>query len=300
MSDREGEQKASGRDIILTVGQTMHQGLEPLLTKTLAPSLYQVYLHQNDYDRLRSVFPELREEARRHLEQELQKLQRQADAEVAAAAAPSTLDKLKGRFFNKGREPEAAEPAPGMHYVPAAGPGQWHVAFQLDPDESLPPGAVMVTADLAVGEEQIYSVGTKTQRISTTRYLGKMESKVETAAAARRPLAYFYYVDDGGPKTFQMTSEEIVIGRKAPDVWVDLDLETSLDVSREHARIRRRAGRFEIKDLSAYGTKVNGQEVPPSLQSVGGVDRDVDLWLDLNDGAVIDLAGIVELRFQKA
>ena len=26
--------------------------LEPLLTKTLAPSLYQVYLHVDDYDRL--------------------------------------------------------------------------------------------------------------------------------------------------------------------------------------------------------------------------------------------------------
>ena len=46
------------REIILAIGDNMREGLEPLLTRTLAPSLYQVYLHADDHDRLRGVFRE--------------------------------------------------------------------------------------------------------------------------------------------------------------------------------------------------------------------------------------------------
>ena len=65
-----------------------------------------------------------------------------------------------------------------------------------------------------------------------------------------------------------MTKDEIVIGREAPDVWVDLSLDTSLDVSREHARLQRTPeGTFRIKDLSKLGTTVNG--VPLAAQPGG-------------------------------
>ena len=55
--------RATGRDIVLAIGENMRQSLEPLVTKTIAPSLYQVYLHGDDHDRLRTLFGELEAEA---------------------------------------------------------------------------------------------------------------------------------------------------------------------------------------------------------------------------------------------
>ena len=76
--------------------------------------------------------------------------------------------------------------------------------------------------------------------------------------------ARIVYKDDRGTHTFLVTKDEIVIGRQAPDVWADLSLDTSLDVSREHARLQRTPeGVFRIKDLSKLGTTVNGVPAAP-------------------------------------
>ena len=113
-------------------------------------------------------------------------------------------------------------------------------------------------------------------------------------------LARLVYQDDRGRHTFLMTKEEIVIGRQAPDVWADLSLDTSLDVSREHARIQRTPeGSFRIKDLSKLGTTVNGVPVPRSLESADGGVRDLDRWEPLPDKARIGLAGVIYLDFER-
>jgi pSer/pThr/pTyr-binding forkhead associated (FHA) protein len=113
-------------------------------------------------------------------------------------------------------------------------------------------------------------------------------------------LAKLLYQDDRGKHTFLMTKDEIVIGRQAPDVWADLSLDTSLDVSREHARLQRTpAGKFRIKDLSKLGTTVNGTPLPRSLEAVDGGVHDLDQWADLPDKARIGLAGVIYLDFER-
>ena len=82
--------RATGRDIVLAIGENMRQSLEPLVTKTIAPSLYQVYLHADDYDRLRTLFGELEAEAKALLDGELERLNR-----GAAPAFPRILRKKK-------------------------------------------------------------------------------------------------------------------------------------------------------------------------------------------------------------
>src|SRR6185436_20701755 len=72
------DERATGRDVILAIGENMRQSLEPLLTKTLAPSLYQVYLHSQDYDYLRTIFGDLEEEARKLLDGEMARLNRKS------------------------------------------------------------------------------------------------------------------------------------------------------------------------------------------------------------------------------
>ena len=118
-------------------------------------------------------------------------------------------------------------------------------------------------SEFARPPESGYGAGSKTHRISTTRRLGQMTTHRDTqeapaatsilpaagrlaavTAAAPQPTGFarIVYQDDRGTQTFFMTKDEIVIGRQAPDVWADLSIDTSLDVSREHARLQRTPG----------------------------------------------------------
>ncbi len=58
------EERATARDMILAIAENMRSSLEPLVTKTIAPSLYQVYLHAEDHERLRTIFGEIEREAK--------------------------------------------------------------------------------------------------------------------------------------------------------------------------------------------------------------------------------------------
>jgi pSer/pThr/pTyr-binding forkhead associated (FHA) protein len=290
------KERATGRDIVLAIGENMRQSLEPLVTKTIAPSLYQVYLHADDHDRLRTLFGELEEEAKTLLDTELARLNK-----GATPTFPRILRKKK-----------TDEPPPAAKFVSAE--GRWSVRFQEDPNGTLNPGDVEVISEFARPPEAGYGGGSRTQRISTTRRLGQMTTRRDTAEGSQTAgsqgagtqaveavgFARLVYKDDRGTHTFLVTKEEIVIGRQAPDVWADLSLDTSLDVSREHARLQRTPeGGFRIKDLSKLGTTVNGAPLPRSLEAADGGVRDLDRWEPLPDKARIGLAGVIYLDFER-
>jgi FHA domain-containing protein len=280
------EERATARDVIVAVAENMRSSLEPLVTKTLAPSLYQVYLHSDDYERLRTIFGEIEAEVKALLDRELKRLNRGASPVVGRLLAPlRPLRKTKGKEEGEAPRFVAAE-------------GRWFIRFSEDPNGVLGPGDIQVVSELAQAPEAGYGAGNPTHRISTTRRLGRTTVD-RTDADAAQAYARISYKDDSGAKVFWVTKDEIVIGREAPDVWVDLRLETSLDVSREHARLRRTPenGAFRIKDLSKLGTTVNGNLVPPSGAGEGG--RDLDQWIDLPDRSRIGLAGIVFLDFER-
>lgn len=296
------QERATGRDVILAVAENMRSSLEPLVTKTIAPSLYQVYLHSADYERLRTIFGELETEAKELLERELARLNR-----GASTAAHRLLSPLRAWRRGRGDRGAAAEAgtgsgAGGDPRAPrvVSAEGRWFIRFQEDPNGALEPGDIQVVSEFAQQAVAGYGSGTPTHRISTTRRLGRSTTRRETADAATA-YARIAYKDDSGQREFWVVKDEIVIGRDAPDVWVDLRLETSLDVSREHARLRRapESGAFRIKDLSKLGTTVNGKPLPPSLEGSGEGERDRDCWTDLPDRARIGLAGIVFLDFER-
>lgn len=273
--------RATGRDVILAVVENMRQSLEPLVTETVAPSLYRVYLHDDDYEHLRTLFGKIEAEARKVLAQELERLNRES---------VPMLQRLL-------RRKNATTTEPPMRYVAAE--TDWYIRFQEDPNGTLSPGDIEVVSEFAQPVAQGYGAGSKTRRISTTRRLGQTVSRRELTDSLPA-YARLVYQDKRGPQTYLMAKDEIVLGREAPDVWVDLRLDTLPDVSREHARLQRTAeGKFRIKDLSKLGTTVDGQPVPRSLEAGGGVVRDLDRWLDLPDKARIGLANVVFLDFEK-
>jgi len=259
------DNKATGRDIILSLVENMRESREPLLYNVLVPSHYDVYLHQEDYDRLSPVFPRIREEARKALTDELARLGKKGF---------SLLPGLKPKPLKH----EAAEK-------------DWYIKFHLDEDGELAPGDILIDSRLALPPAQDYGVGSKTQRTVTIRSGGetrklKRPQEPQTQGVA---LAKLTYPDKDGQKAeYLMTSAEIAIGRGGRAQYCDLQLDAPADISRQHFYLRRdgETREFFIQDVSRFGTSVDGKTLAPKE------------WVKLPPKATIRLADKLVMEFE--
>jgi hypothetical protein len=280
------EARVTGAEIIAEILRNMEESLEPLKYSVLAPGVYRVYLHPQDFERLRGVFPRIKEEARRALDEALGRLNRPPRLPQAVSGL---ADRLRIRLGGEKLRFESAT-------------GGWELSFHSDPEEELAAGDVLVASELAYAVESGRGAGTATRRIVTRR--GEAGSRAEvserTGQASAGVLAHLYYEDASGRQCFEMTKDQIVIGRGSATHWCDLQLEASRDVSREHARLRHEpaTGRFFLKDMSSLGTTVDGHEVASSIAEENGGKRDRNVEVELPRTARIGLAGVLYLRFE--
>ncbi|MBV8903837.1 MAG: FHA domain-containing protein [Acidobacteriia bacterium] len=274
-----GRPAATGREIILEIVRNMREGLEPLHYSTLPPSVYHVYLHAEDLDRLRGILPRLTEEARRALDTELESLNR--------ASLPERI-KLARRSLPKVEPPE----------------GGWRIQILENTDDDVAPGDIVIYSELGLPAKTEFGSGSMTKRIATRRLGGETTTAISTSPAPPRTdlkaFAVIEYQDNGGRQTYHMTKDQIVVGRGGRDYWTDVKLDTLPDVSREHFRLRRDAatGKFYLKDLSRLGTTINGETVPSSVEEVEGSKRDRNLEAPVPETARIGLAGVLFLDFR--
>ena len=273
---------ATARDIILEVVRNMREGLEPLHYTTLPPAVYHVYLHSDDFARLRGIFPRMQQETRQAL-----------DAEMAAMNRGSLGERLK-----LARKPAAKVVAPE---------GGWRVEFFENTDDDVEAGDIAIYSELALPSKPEFGAGSMTKRINTRRMAGELTDaqKYEEKLAETKDMeayATIEYDDQSGHRTYRMAKNQVVIGRGGRDYWTDLKLNTLPDVSREHVRLRRDAetGQFFIKDLSRLGTSVNGEKIPSSVEFVDGERRDKNVEVNLPATARIGLADVVFLEFRPA
>jgi pSer/pThr/pTyr-binding forkhead associated (FHA) protein len=272
---------ATGRDIIVEIVRNMREGLEPLHYSTLPPSVYHVYLHADDLERLRGIVPRIIDEARRALDTELESLNRASLAERV---------RLARRNLPKVAAPE----------------GGWRIQILENSDDGVQPGDIVIYSELALPAKLEFGSGSMTKRISTRRLAGASEATtaISTAPAApdvdQKAYAVIEYQDNSGRQTYRITKDQIVVGRGGRDYWTDLKLDTLPDVSREHFRLRRdpASGQFYLKDLSRLGTTINGEPVPSSVEIVNGDKRDRDVEAPLPETARIGLAGVLFLDFR--
>ena len=271
---------ATARDIILEVVRNMREGLEPLHYTTLPPAIYHVYLHRDDFERLRGIFPRMREETRQAL-----------DAEMADLNRASLGERLK-----LARKPASKVVAPD---------GGWRVEFFENTDDDVAAGDIVIYSELALPAKPEFGAGSMTKRIGTRRMAGELTAthKYEAQLPETKEMdayATIEYEDQTGRQTYRMAKNQIVIGRGGRDYWTDLKLNTLPDVSREHVRLRRDAesGEFFIKDLSRLGTSVNGEQIPTSVEYLEGEKRDKNVEIKLPATARIGLAGVVFLEFK--
>ena len=115
-------------------------------------------------------------------------------------------------------------------------------------------------------------------------------------------FARFLYEDTSGQHSRDVVKDSVTIGRGGVAYPVDIRIVSSVDVSREHARVRRdpQTGRFYLIDLSSLGTTLNGRHVPPGFEEREGAKRENGVETPLPDTARIGLADIVFLDFRKA
>jgi hypothetical protein len=271
-------------DLIDAVLENMRTNLEPLKYSTLAPSRYVVYLHPEEFSRIEGIMPVLQEQTRRALGEELQRLNRQP----AYLKYWSRIVGTPPPVENVGRE--------------------WQIEFLPDADGDLGPGDILIHSELALPTtEDDLGAGQRTRRITTVHVGQKTTRRQETmsraeTAAAKTVYARLRYDDNAGPHTFEITRDSITIGRGGIAYRADVKIDASVDVSREHARLRRdpSTGGFFLIDLSTLGTTVNGHRVLRGYDEVDGTKRENGSETPLPDGARVGLADTVFLQFELA
>jgi len=254
--------KATGRDIILAIVDNMQEALEPLLYSTLAPSRFDVYLHENDYERVKGILERIRGESKQALDARLEQMN-------------------KKPLF--GADPIKIEPAQG----------DWAIRIFKSEEEDFEPGDIMVDSALTTAVTPEFGVGAKTQRVVTVRSRGesrRIKTYQEEAAAAEPRFAKFSYKGrDGQRHESFMTKKDVLVGRGGENVPCDIELVSIEDVSRSHFYLRfdeEKGREFWIQDVSKFGTAVNGKKLEKGQ------------WTSLPSKAVIRLAEKVDLEFE--
>jgi hypothetical protein len=272
-------------EIIHLILEEMEAGMSPSFYSNLVPSVYDIYLYVDDLERIASLGPRIRDEAIRALNEKL--------AELNKAAAPRLKVPL----------------APKKRVKKYETLGEWSIEIHENTDDDARDNPLVIHSSFPLTSVSEDRAGTMTERVTKRRPDGQTTTtatlrsgNVDTRRAAGIVHATLEYEDDSGPHTFQMTKDTIKIGRGSADRWVDLQLKSKKDVSREHLQIRRdpASGKFLIKDLSSLGTTVNGKRVPSSIQQVNGAEVDRNVEVPLPPKATIGLAGVVTIDFKAA
>jgi hypothetical protein len=278
--------RINGEDILSEILRNLEEGLFKIRHTALVPSIYRVYLHPEELEPLRGALPYLVEEVKRALDDKLAEWN-------AARKSPGFLNRLAGAVKDQTEYKRIGD--------------EWTVEFFPDINGEIQKGEIEIHSDFGATPKPEYGSGSLTRRIVKTA-AGRHET-VSTVREEEPPtapieagpaLAVIRYEDDLGPHVYTISKEQIVIGRGGKAYWVDVKLNTLPDVSREHCRIRRdgASGRFYIKDVSQFGTTVNGAAVPPSMERVDGEERDKNVEAPLPNRARIGLADTVFLEFE--
>lgn len=276
------KRQLTGDDLIAEILRNCEAGLFTMRRTVLVPSVFHVYLHPGDYDAIRSVLPALVSEAKLALAERLDNWNR--------AAQPSRIAKYLGVGPDTGVQYKILDP-------------EWSIEFHPDLEEKLTAGEIEIYSELASAPKPDFD-GARTTHVTKRSADGSPAAPDETAtlrlataaAPAGVPLATLRYRDDEGPHEVPMTKDQIVIGRGGKSYWVDVRLQAPVDVSREHCRIRRDPSnnRFYIRDVSQFGTSIDGKRIP---RSVGGDSEPEQV---LPSRCSIELAGVLTIEFEAA
>jgi hypothetical protein len=164
----------------------------------------------------------------------------------------------------------------------------------------------LIDSEIVLPARPDLSVGERTRRITTLHTGRRTTTREHTSSRVPQtstPPAFARIVHDdtAGQHTHDMVKDSVTIGRGGLAYPVDIRIVSSVDVSREHARIRRdpQTGHCYLIDLSSLGTTLNGRHVPRGYEEHDGAKRETGVETLLPGTARIGLAGLVFLDFRK-
>jgi len=274
----EAQGKISGRIIIEQLIRNMELGQFEMGYSILAPCIFSLYFHPDDYTRLTGVFDLIREDAKKALAGRLAQLN----------AKPLGFGAFRGA---KDRKP----------YKIAC--KDWTFEFFPDSEGAVPLGDVEIHSELNETPQPGYH-GTKTTLLNREPSVGNITGRAgaitdragaprpETRQSQDRPGERVYaelrYEDDSGPQLYLMTQNEISVGRGGDGAEVSLALYSNDEVSREHLRVRHDSAhkRFVIVDMSMNGTWLNGKRLARGVEET------------LPPKAQISVAEVITLQFE--
>lgn len=270
------EPRVSGDDILSEIARNMEAGLFRIRSTALVPAIFRIYLHPDDYEPIRGAVPLLTTEIRRVLAAQMAQWN----------AKPGLFQRLAG--------------ARRVEYKILA--GDWTIEFYPDMEGHLQRGDIEIYSEIGAPAKLDYGAGQMTRRITRRDAAGATSTREEPLPAQGPAFAHIRYEDNSGPHTFPVRTDQVVIGRGGKAYWVDLKLDTAPDISREHCRLRRDpvSGRFYLKDVSQFGTTVDGKPVPSSIEMADGKPQDKNVETALGKRARIGLANMVFLDFEQA
>ena len=314
--------RATGKDIILDIVENMRSYREELLYSTVVPTSFEVHLHPDDYARLEGIFPAITAEARRALDEELARQNRRLGPEwlrkltQSASSSKPAQDGWSISFYRD----ENDELRPGdvlidsrmtLPQAPEAGAGtrtrrittsriNQQVSTTSETVEAPPPSPV--TPAPAATQPPPIPLPVAAAVDSPPPVPGPTPATGDATVKTAPPPVYatLAYEDKNGRHTHSMTTSQVVIGRGGAGYWVDVRIEAAPDISREHVRLRRDAttGHFFLKDVSLYGTTINGNRVTSSIDQGSGAKKDLNIEVPLPPVARIGLADMVFIDFR--
>jgi hypothetical protein len=135
----------TGRKIVLELVNEMEARLYPLLYRTLAPSVYHVYLHPDDYKEIEAVTPLIVADAQRGLEARVDSLNRRSRWKTLLSGSEAQIE------------------------VPKGG---WEIHVRPDANGELGRGTLGIVSRLSLPAQPSYDTGTPTTRIARTVVTG--------------------------------------------------------------------------------------------------------------------------------
>ncbi len=294
----------TGEAIITEFVRSMHQASMPLAYTVRVPNYYVAVLHPEDFNALIGLKAAIIEEARKRLDEELHNLNKQQKKTQEAASAGGLLNKFLSPSNARTTQPKTYQRTGNDWEIDLdqdldnqlSQPGEFDVHVQHVEEVSGPPEVAHVPQGKATRKMQVSQqvTGQLTRRITLDESGPKAQPIQQVNEQA---LAIIRYNDHTGERIFEMISPRAVIGRGGVNQPVDLELYATKSVSRKHLIIQYDVDRsvFKAKDISTYGTSINGRRLTPSINEFG---EDQDVWVDLPDQATIQLADTVTLNFQ--
>ncbi|HUQ93789.1 MAG TPA: FhaA domain-containing protein [Bryobacteraceae bacterium] len=236
-------------EIIDAIVEEMQSQAAPSRYSVLVPSVYHVFLHPEDHERLRTVFP--------HIERE---------AVLALNESLSGLNK-------KNRSPiEIFSPSKRQKTYRRVNENEWKIYFYENHDQQAEDDPLIVKSLFDEPRPSEDRAGTATERATrpaASHSTGSQKLSETSRSHEASVYATLEFQDDHGPQIYEMTKSFIRVGRKVKDdtmknkIWVDLVVSVAANVSKEHCEIRwdPSAKSFFLKDTSKFGTSVNGHLV---------------------------------------